>query len=626
MNLISNPTRILLALSSIKGVGPAALKRVSNIAEFWELGLEEWASASPQVAKALAIEAAEVWRRAQNWADDQIVAAEKHNARIISAVDSDYPGLLCETRDDPFLLFVKGHFASIPRQSVAIIGTREPTQHGKRIAQRITQFFVEQRWSIVSGLALGCDSIAHQAALDAGGHTVAVMAHGLQMVAPSSHRKLAQDILNAGGALISEFPFGRDATGPQFVKRDRTQAGMAQGVVMIQSDIKGGSLHASRAALDYERWLAVPIPTDKDRENEEPKVQANLVITDGSEADRAALLRCPVNSLRLLRVVRGREDYFELIGKQAPSLVEDFGQTSVISGTEWLSSQDEVRLESTGAKAVSPDSGTQTSGGSTSEQSLSTSGEILQTSDVHRDGEALRSLTTKFINPSNNASVDDIAMLAEVQLPLEPTTRADSLYHLELSAEDWAGLKDLKIPWANPEFQKNFPTADIDLDVIVTFSRLGRVQAAVNDLWKVRPKRAVSQRGAGQVLFLIEDLLTHMKRAADQLLKLGENEMQGSPIRIMVKRGAANPQPELPIATEIFGPQEIPLVEALSRLVEALPHSVSVHGRKIGSSESELSVSIHLCDLLYSFNTLVNFVAPPGSYSLQTSVKAQATN
>lgn len=95
----------------------------------------------------------------------------------------------------------------------------------------------------------------------------------------------------------------------QFVKRDRTQAGMAQGVVMIQSDLIGGSLHASRAALDYQRWLAVPYPTSLDRSNSEPKIQANLMIADGADAQKEELLRCTPSALHRVLILRGKEDY-----------------------------------------------------------------------------------------------------------------------------------------------------------------------------------------------------------------------------------------------------------------------------------------------------------------------------
>lgn len=207
-----------------------ALKKVAVIPLFWEHSFEDLRKAVPQVARAtdgLCADAA--WREAKDWADNQIATAEGCGARIVSAVDDEYPALLAATRDDPFLLFVRGRFCGRQQKSVAIIGTREPTPHGRLIAQRITGFFVERHWSIVSGLAPGCDALAHQTAIEAGAHTVAVLAHGLHMIAPARHKGLAQDILDAGGALVSEYPFGANALGARFVKRDRTQAGMSLG-------------------------------------------------------------------------------------------------------------------------------------------------------------------------------------------------------------------------------------------------------------------------------------------------------------------------------------------------------------------------------------------------------------
>lgn len=107
---------------------------------------------------------------------------------------------------------------------------------------------------------------------DAGGHTVAVLAHGPHTVAASRHRQLADDIFTAGGALVSEYPIGHAVQRQQFLKRNRTQAGLSQGVGMVQSDLEGRSLHASRAALGYRRWLAVPCPTQVGRAQQEPKI------------------------------------------------------------------------------------------------------------------------------------------------------------------------------------------------------------------------------------------------------------------------------------------------------------------------------------------------------------------
>lgn len=315
MSEISPATGKLLTLSMLKGIGPATLRKMAGMANFETATPESLAHQFP--SNATILRDPQAWSQALEQAEQQVEAAEQHSAQILSPLDPDYPKLLSATKDDPFLLFVRGTLAPEPAKSVAIIGTREPTKHGVIIAQRITQFFVEEAWSVVSGLAKGCDAIAHQAAVDHGGHTVAVLAHGLHTVAPKSNLRLAEDILNKGGALVSEYRFGVEPRPEFFVKRDRTQAGLAQGVVMIQSDHKGGSLHASRAALDYGRWLAAPYPTDPDRLNREPKVQANLTFAEGPQQDRMELLRCQATALDQVIILRSRDDYAKMLANKA---------------------------------------------------------------------------------------------------------------------------------------------------------------------------------------------------------------------------------------------------------------------------------------------------------------------
>ncbi|PZF75833.1 DNA-processing protein DprA [Aestuariivirga litoralis] len=308
---ISAKTRVLLALSMLRGVGPAALRKVAAVSEFEVLSRKDLACHLPRSAAAGIGEGA--WVQAEREADKQVNLAVAAGARIISSADLGYPQLLMSTRDDPQILFVKGCLANVPEKSVAIIGTREPTDHGMLIAQRLAAFFAGEGWSVVSGLAIGCDAAAHEAAIDVGGHTVAVMAHGLQTVAPSRHRALAQRILDCGGALIAEYPFGQEPLPANFVKRDRIQAGLAQGVVMVQSDLTGGSLHASRAAISYGRWLAVPYPTEQDIQRSEIKIQGNLLLADGSPTEKVALLRCDERDLRRLIILRSRNDYTLLV-------------------------------------------------------------------------------------------------------------------------------------------------------------------------------------------------------------------------------------------------------------------------------------------------------------------------
>lgn len=311
MTNISPATKKILALSMLQGVGPATLRKVAAEGLVFA-SFDELSQHIAPIARALVVP--DAWEIAQELAEKQCDAAEQAGAYVISALDEMYPSLLSATRGDPFLLYVKGQLSQTPEKAVAIIGTRQPTKHGQLITRRITEFFTNQHWSVISGLALGCDALAHRAAIESNGHTVAVLAHGLHTIAPSQHRTLAREILESGGALVSEYRFGQGALPAQFVKRDRTQAGLAQGVVMIQSDLKGGSLHASRAILDYDRWLAVPFPTEADQASNEPKIQANILIADtAADLDRGILLKCHRSKLSKIIVLRARDDYPKML-------------------------------------------------------------------------------------------------------------------------------------------------------------------------------------------------------------------------------------------------------------------------------------------------------------------------
>ncbi len=305
--MASTPTFRLLTLAKLRGVGSVTLNRVAARADFSGASLERIASWEPSVATALEAEGA--LARAEESASKDVDATYGMGARVISVLDSEYPELLAAVSDRPPYVFVKGDVSSMSRRAIAVIGTREPTRHGVLIAQRIATYFATRQWSVVSGLALGVDGVAHQAALDAAGRTVAVLAHGLDTVYPKKHAALAARIVDEGGALVSEYPPGAKPYGPQFVKRDRVQAALALSVVLVQTDVRGGSLHASRASLRYGRLLAVPMPTPADAENLEPKIEGIRKILDSSAEDVARYLECRVDALRRLLVLRSREDY-----------------------------------------------------------------------------------------------------------------------------------------------------------------------------------------------------------------------------------------------------------------------------------------------------------------------------
>jgi DNA processing protein len=304
--MISEDGRTLLTLSLIRGIGHARLRQLARHPQLSHTYLKDVATLLPALASSLA--AANLIDARHN-AERQVDLAEQDGARIITILDPAYPPLLQAVPDAPAILFIKGTLQ--PTRCLAVIGTREPTEHGAEIARRATRYFAERGWSVISGLALGIDALAHRTALEVQGHTVAVLAHGLQTVVPRSHQALANEIVAAGGALVTEYPYGTAPFPAHFVKRDRIQAGLAQGVLMVQSGHDGGSLHASRASLAYGRPLAVPVPTPRDQAAQEAKIQGNLMML-GSAPEAAELLRCTLPALRLLVPLPSKEAYPEL--------------------------------------------------------------------------------------------------------------------------------------------------------------------------------------------------------------------------------------------------------------------------------------------------------------------------
>lgn len=305
--MLTETAQKLFTLNKLKGVGPSTLAHLATLPDFASATVDELAGLNRKLKKAL--EVPNAWQEAAAAAAADVAATQQRGARIISVLDADYPALLRVTPDRPFFLYIRGQWADQPQRSVAVIGTRHPTEHGEQVAERITAFLVEDGWSIVSGLALGCDARAHQTAMRQGGHTVAVLAHGLQTIAPKQHVALAEKILEHGGALVTEYGFDVEPQAHQYVKRDRIQAGLSRGVILIQSDREGGSLHASRAAIEYQRFLVVPVPTERDLAAREKKIEANELLVGPNEEQRALLLKCDEQDLRQVLVVRGKEDY-----------------------------------------------------------------------------------------------------------------------------------------------------------------------------------------------------------------------------------------------------------------------------------------------------------------------------
>jgi DNA processing protein len=177
------------------------------------------------------------------------------NISTITHHDSHYPSSLTKLSDPPQRLFVRGQpLTALPQITVAIVGSRKATSYGQAVTRELAGHLARRGVGIISGLALGIDSIAHQAALEAGGYTLAVMPCGLDRVYPASHRQLAEKI-SQQGTLISEYEPGIRAAKYHFPARNRIVAALADAVLITEAALRSGTLITAEHALD----IGVPV-------------------------------------------------------------------------------------------------------------------------------------------------------------------------------------------------------------------------------------------------------------------------------------------------------------------------------------------------------------------------------
>ena len=189
--------------------------------------------------------------------------ARRYGVRIVTPADDCYPARLRGTPGAPLALYVKGDVAALSKPMVAIVGTRRATHYGRAVANRLAADLASAGWCVVSGLALGIDGDAHRGALSAKGLTVGVIGSGLDRFYPERHRDLAREIAAKGGAVASQFPFGRPADETTFPIRNHVVAALAQGVVAVECPERSGTLITTGIAADLGRpVMAVPGQVD----------------------------------------------------------------------------------------------------------------------------------------------------------------------------------------------------------------------------------------------------------------------------------------------------------------------------------------------------------------------------
>jgi len=195
---------------------------------------------------------------AVDW-QNEFALAKKFGVKILTPADPDYPEILLKTRGHPLVLYVKGDVAALSKPGVAIVGTRRATSYGRDQANRFGFGLAERGWCVMSGLALGIDAEAHRGALDAGGTTVGILGSALDKFYPEENRDLAREIVKKGGAVVSEFPFGREPDSQTFPQRNHVVAALARGVLAVEAPVKSGTLITTTLAGDLGRTvMALP--------------------------------------------------------------------------------------------------------------------------------------------------------------------------------------------------------------------------------------------------------------------------------------------------------------------------------------------------------------------------------
>jgi len=255
--------------------------------------------------------------------------------------DERYPDRLRELSDPPKSLYVLGDVELLARERlVAVVGTREPTVFGTSAAEELTGALADGGWGIVSGLARGIDTIAHRTALEHGAPTIAVMGGGLDRIYPAENKGLAAQIVEEGGALISEQPFGEQARPQHLIARDRLQSGLSVAVVVAQSGLRGGTMHTVRFAAAQGRPVFCPVPHGENSASEGLRV----------------LLERPASDLHsILPAWRGAKALCERLGDQPLARpVTREGLEELVQAVEMTSATSSRVPSSAGLRPISP--------------------------------------------------------------------------------------------------------------------------------------------------------------------------------------------------------------------------------------------------------------------------------
>jgi DNA processing protein len=244
-----------IVLNMIEGLGPVSVRRLIECLGSPEAILEADRDELMQV-RGVGGKLAQniITRRDGIDAAVEIRRAANEDARIVTPLDEEYPQALKAIHDPPLALYVRGEILAEDAKAIGIVGSRSTGHYGLSAADRIAYQLGQVGFTVVSGLARGTDTAAHSGALKSGGRTLAVLGGAIDCLYPPENEALAAKIAKHG-AVISEYPMGRQADRMTFPYRNRIISGLSMGVLLVESGLKGGSMHTADAAMEQGRTV-----------------------------------------------------------------------------------------------------------------------------------------------------------------------------------------------------------------------------------------------------------------------------------------------------------------------------------------------------------------------------------
>jgi DNA processing protein len=281
----------ILTLSLVKGIGPKKILAIGELADNISAetsGYEKLYDLMQHmkekaIRKVTLSDLSTAYQKARKLIDE----SSEHGINFLGYYDENFPPSMRKALNEdgksapPLYLWYRGDISVLGIPGIAVIGTREPTPEGESAGTYLARQFAKRGLNIVSGLAVGCDTCGHKGALEVNGKTTAILADGLdkESIYPPENKELAEEIVRKGGLLLSEYGYGERVNRYSLVARDRLQAALANATLVVQTGIKGGTMHAANTTLVSQKPLYAILYKDEET-NKNDKCLGNALLVE----------------------------------------------------------------------------------------------------------------------------------------------------------------------------------------------------------------------------------------------------------------------------------------------------------------------------------------------------------